>query len=377
MKTFQTSVIYLFGACWLAISTPADGENSMDNSSRGIVGHNSFDLKPGPAAAAQDAQTPPPKIILNGIMTAFGDRSALFKVVPPQTATGKQFYFLSEGERAGDIELLSVDVKTCAIKVRNHGVIQVIALSQPPRLLSSPGAAAPAGSNSINLPGNQGFLNENGQMVDEKTSREDARQFSQMEYADIAGMPVFPTTRSSANNNTGSQNPGAANAVTANTGTANAGTANPGTANPGTANPGTANPGTANPGTANPGTANPGTANPGTADSGAANTSIADSGTAGSGTASTSTANSGSANSGNGDTGTTDTSATDTSTKDTDTQEAQPFWVRASQEFEQLRIQTADLVLSGVDEPIPLTPLTPAGTPAELIGPDRAWFLND
>lgn len=342
MKTFQTSVIYLFGACWLAISTPADGENSMDNSSRGIVGHNSFDLKPGPAAAAQDAQTPPPKIILNGIMTAFGDRSALFKVVPPQTATGKQFYFLSEGERAGDIELLSVDVKTCAIKVRNHGVIQVIALSQPPQLLSSPGAAAPAGSNSINLPGNQGFLNENGQMVDEKTSREDARQFSQMEYADIAGMPVFPTTRSSANNNTGSQNPEAANAVTANTGTANAGTANPGTA-----------------------------------DSGAANTSIADSGTAGSGTASTSTANSGSANSGNGDTGTTDTSATDTSTKDTDTQEAQPFWVRASQEFEQLRIQTADLVLSGVDEPIPLTPLTPAGTPAELIGPDRAWFLND
>jgi len=72
MRTFQTSVICLFGACWLAISTPADGENSMDNSSRDTVGHNSFDLKPAPAAAAQDAQTPPPKIILNGIMTAFG-----------------------------------------------------------------------------------------------------------------------------------------------------------------------------------------------------------------------------------------------------------------------------------------------------------------
>ena len=342
MRTFQTSVICLFGACWLAISTPADGENSMDNSSRGTVGHNSFDLKPAPAAAAQDAQTPPPKIILNGIMTAFGDRSALFKVVPPQTATGKQFYFLSEGERAGDIELLSVDVKAGAIKVRNHGVIQVIALSQPPRLLSIPGAAAPAGSGGINRPDNQGFLNGNRQMVDEKTSREDARQFSQMEYADIAGMPVFPTTRSSANNNTGSQNTG-----TANSGTANSGTANSGTANSGTANSGTANAGTANSGTASTSTANSGNADTGIADPGAANTGTANTGTANTGTA------------------------------DPGTQEVEPFWVRASQEFEQLRIQTADAVRSGVDEPIPLTPLTPAGTPAELIGPDQAWFAND
>jgi hypothetical protein len=358
MKTFQTSVICLFGACWLAISTPADGENSMDNSSRGIVGHNSFDLKPAPAAAAQDAQTPPPKIILNGIMTAFGDRSALFKVVPPQTATGKQFYFLSEGERAGDIELLSVDVKTCAIKIRNHGVIQIIALCQPPRLLSSPGAAAPAGSGGINRPDNQGFLKGNGQMVDEKTSREDARQFSQMEYADIAGMPVFPTTRSSANNNnTGSQNTGTANTGTANTGTANTGTANSGTANSGTANSGTANSGTANSGTANAGTAGSGTASTSTANSGNADTGIADPGAANTGTANTGTANTG--------------------TADPGTQEVEPFWVRASQEFEQLRIQTADAVRSGVDEPIPLTPLTPAGTPAELIGPDQAWFAND
>jgi hypothetical protein len=51
--------------------------------------------------------------------------------------------------------------------------------------------------------------------------------------------------------------------------------------------------------------------------------------------------------------------------------------VRASKDFELLRTQTADAVRSGVDEPIPLTPLTPADTPAELIGPDKAWFLND
>ena len=259
-------------------------------------------------------------------MTAFGDRSALFKVEPPQAA-GRQFYFLSEGERAGGIELLSVDVKAGTIKVRNHDVIQVIALCQPPRLLSIPGTAAPAGGGSINLPGNQGFLSGNGQtgqMVGGKTPRVAVGQFSQSGYVWSAGIPGLPAIRSSANNNdnTGSQNTGTANSGTANSGIANFGTANTGTANPGTAYTSTANSSIVNPVIADPGTAGTGTADPGT-------------------------------------------------------QAVEPFCVRASKEFEQLRIQTADAVRSGVDEPLPLTPLTPAGTPAELIGPDQAWFAND
>jgi len=304
MRIFQTSAICLLGACWLAGSTPADGQDSGNNSRRGIVGHNSFDLKRAPAAAAQDAQTPPPEIILNGIMTAFGDRSALFKVKPPQAA-GKQFYLLSEGERAGGIELLSVDVKASTIKVRNQGVIQIIALCQPPRLLSISGAAAPAGNGGINRPDNQGFLSGNGQTVEGKTPGALVGQFSQSGYVWSAGIPGLPATKSSANNNdnTGSQNPRTANSSTTDFGTANSGTT----------------------------------------DSGAADSSPTDSG----------------------------------GVADPGIQEVEPFWVRASKEFEQLRIQTADAVRSGVDEPIPLTPLTPAGTPAELIGPDRAWFYND
>ena len=79
----------------------------------------------------------------------------------------------------------------------------------------------------------------------------------------------------------------------------------------------------------------------------------------------------------NDNTGLQNTSTTDTGAADPGTQEGEPFWMKASKEFEQLRIQTADAVRSGVNEPIPLTPLTPAGTPAELIGPDQAWFAND
>ena len=235
MRIFQTSAICLLGACWLAGSMPADGQDSGNNSRRGIVGHNSVNLKRAPAAAAQDAQTPPPEIILNGIMTAFGDRSALFKVKPPQAA-GKQFYLLSEGERAGDIELLSVDVKAGTIKVRNQGVIQIIALCQPPRLLSIPGAAAPAGSGGINRPDNQGFLSGNeqtGQTVEGKTPGALVGQFSQSGYVWTAGIPGLPATKSSANNNdnTGSQNPKTANSSTTNFGTANSGTTDSGIAN--------------------------------------------------------------------------------------------------------------------------------------------------
>jgi hypothetical protein len=50
------------------------------------------------------------------------------------------------------------------------------------------------------------------------------------------------------------------------------------------------------------------------------------------------------------------------------------YSLAAAREFEQLRLQTAAAVYDGTAEPIPLTPLTPPGTPPALIGPDRAWF---
>jgi hypothetical protein len=276
MRTFRTSVICLFSTGWLAASMSASGQDSRDNSCRGIAGHNSLDLKSAPAAATQ---TPPPEITLNGIMTVFGGKSALFKVELPQGA-GKQSYFLSEGEQAAGIQLLSVDAQACSIKVSNHGVLQVIALCQPPRLATWGTAAASAGGVSgINLRANQGISQEGGSTAGGENPGV-VGQFNQPGYVGGAG-----NSGSSANN------------------------------------------------TDNTGSKNTGTANSSAADAGA--------------------------------------------TTDAGAQKEEPFWVRASKEFEQLRTQTADAVRSGVNEPLPLTPLTPAGTAPELIGPDRAWFYND
>jgi hypothetical protein len=77
-------------------------------------------------------QTPPPEITLNGLTTIFGDRRALFKV---QSDCGaKQSCFLAEGQRAAGIELLTVDIRAGKIKVNNHGVVQTVALRDPPNL---------------------------------------------------------------------------------------------------------------------------------------------------------------------------------------------------------------------------------------------------
>lgn len=51
------------------------------------------------------------------------------------------------------------------------------------------------------------------------------------------------------------------------------------------------------------------------------------------------------------------------------------WWVKEAQKIENARQETAQRVLAGEWEPYPLTPLTPAGTPAALIG-EKSLFMN-
>jgi hypothetical protein len=51
------------------------------------------------------------------------------------------------------------------------------------------------------------------------------------------------------------------------------------------------------------------------------------------------------------------------------------YWYQTSASIEESRKADAQLILSGEEDPLPLTPLTPAGTPAGLIGSD-ALFAN-
>ena len=55
--------------------------------------------------------------------------------------------------------------------------------------------------------------------------------------------------------------------------------------------------------------------------------------------------------------------------------QASDYWYQTSASIEESRKADAQLILSGEEDPLPLTPLTPAGTPAGLIGSD-ALFAN-
>ncbi len=121
--------VFIFAVSLLAHAAQPNAQESPTNPYQLIVEHNVLRVKPSPATDNQPPRTPPPQIILNGITTILGDRRALFKTL----AIGEdkeRSYMLAEGQRDGEIELLSVDMREGKIKVNNHGIIQIVCLSQ-------------------------------------------------------------------------------------------------------------------------------------------------------------------------------------------------------------------------------------------------------
>jgi hypothetical protein len=243
-----------------------------------VAGHNPFGLVSPPSPTVQDIRTPPPEITLNGIMTIFGDKRALFKM---RTQSGEEKSFiLSEGQRDGDIELLSVDIKQNTITVNNRGVIQTVAICKAPVLpmIENPVAA----NGGVNQAANDNSKNSGN-----------PDQMSAPEFQNVNGQPT---------------------------------------------------------------TFQPGY-QAGLAGSKAA--SSTDKGT---------TANGAAANGNQNSDGSNPASANFSTPK------MDPWWIRGSKMVEQARLDSADAVLHGTADPQPLTPLTPPGTPANLIGPSQLFF---
>ena len=53
------------------------------------------------------------------------------------------------------------------------------------------------------------------------------------------------------------------------------------------------------------------------------------------------------------------------------------WWAKEAQKIEQARQTTAQQVMDGTLPPFPLTPFTPPGTPAQLVGPNKIYFYFD
>jgi hypothetical protein len=90
-----------------------------------IYQRNVFHLRPPPAAAPVELpRTPLPRIRLTGITTILPGKRALLKVeLPGKPANQAQSYILTEGQKAGALEVLKINEKTSLVTVAYSGTI--------------------------------------------------------------------------------------------------------------------------------------------------------------------------------------------------------------------------------------------------------------
>ena len=121
-----SAVLLGAGAIAAEMADPAD---SSSNPYQGIVERNVFALKPPPPPPDPESEKPPtPKFFLTGITDIIGKTLALFKSDPTpgkpgQPATKEESYMLAEGQREGDVEVMSIDKIARTVKLSFAGTV--------------------------------------------------------------------------------------------------------------------------------------------------------------------------------------------------------------------------------------------------------------
>lgn len=174
MTPYRRTVIPLVAA-FAAIAFFAFSALAVPTPYQAIVDRNPFSLKPVPIQTAETNQaeaSPPVKVILTGITSMFGPSSkrafleiieqqqpAVGKGTPAATPAGPKRPMLGEGDREGDVEVVSIDIEKNIVVIRNAGAtseltfeVQKSSPSTPaPNMAANsvPAAAAPAASQPI------------------------------------------------------------------------------------------------------------------------------------------------------------------------------------------------------------------------------------
>ena len=134
MKHTGKVVICLAGGLALHTGARAVTADSAGNPYAGIVDRNVFALKPMPTPPppVDPTVTPPQKITLTGIVNAFGKKQVYLRTLmsKPGEAPKETNLMLSEGERAGEIEILEINEVLHTVRVRNHGLEQTLSLEK-------------------------------------------------------------------------------------------------------------------------------------------------------------------------------------------------------------------------------------------------------
>jgi hypothetical protein len=138
--------------------------DATDNPYQSIIDRNVFSLKPAPPPPDPAEANKPQalKITLTGITTILGNKRVLMKTAPPPGKPGEapkteQSYILTEGQREGEIEVISIDEKAGSVKVNNAGTVQTLTFEKDgaklPATQAPPPPGAPPGNNAAPIPG--------------------------------------------------------------------------------------------------------------------------------------------------------------------------------------------------------------------------------
>lgn len=125
-----------------------------------IVDRNVFGLKPPPPPAPETNQTvvtPPSKVVLTGITSMFGPQSkrAFFEITeqePGKPAVTPKRPILAEGDREGDIEVLSIDIEQNVVRIRNRSIESELTFEVPKSGATTGAANIAANPPMINPP---------------------------------------------------------------------------------------------------------------------------------------------------------------------------------------------------------------------------------
>jgi hypothetical protein len=135
---------------------------------------------------AQEAQSVPSEIVLNGIMANADAKRAFFRAAFTFGAA-KADFALAEGETRYGIQLLAVDARLNAVKIRNHGLVQTIPICQTPEIVWS---GTPV--NATGKPRLMATAPQNNRPVQTGDSPDEANTIApSADFAAVAGVPGF------------------------------------------------------------------------------------------------------------------------------------------------------------------------------------------
>jgi len=150
MRTVRTAWVCLLGACLFApvLRTLADAN---PNQYSVIADRNVFKLKPLPPPPDPNATppTPPSNVTLTGITDILGDKMALMEEQPQ--GKPKIYLMLSEGQRDGDVTVVSINQPGGTVTIKNVDQTQTLDLNAAAKRAAS--ASAVASVNPIPAPG--------------------------------------------------------------------------------------------------------------------------------------------------------------------------------------------------------------------------------